>query len=142
MRPLLAPQLPSPHSCDGPGVTAPLRTNIVPLTAVWNPPFPYPPFWERKKHINKKTRKQNFHGIVPGFLGDFCLCVFFSPIRNDPKKTHKQIFGTQPVPGQSREFVYVYVFFLFLTFNKSAILNPCLIESRPTVRKQRFTEPR
>ena len=34
----------------------------------------------------------------------------FSPIRNDPKKTHKQIFGTHPVPGQSREFVYVYVF--------------------------------
>ena len=36
---------------------------------------------------------------------------FFSPIRNDPKKTHKQIFGTHPVPGQSRKFVYVYVFF-------------------------------
>ena len=31
---------------------------------------------ERKKHIKKKTRKQNFHGIVPGFLGEFCLCVF------------------------------------------------------------------
>ena len=40
---------------------------------------------------------------------------FFSPIRNDPKKTHKQIFGTPPVPGQSRKFVYVYVFFLFLS---------------------------
>ena len=39
---------------------------------------------------------------------------FFSPIRNDPKKTHKQIFGTHPVPGQSRKFVYVYVFFLSL----------------------------
>ena len=26
------------HSRDGPGVTAPLQTNIVPLTAVWNPP--------------------------------------------------------------------------------------------------------
>ena len=39
---------------------------------------------------------------------------FFSPIRNDPKKTHKQLFGTHPVPGQSRNFVYVYVFFLFL----------------------------
>ena len=26
------------HSRDGPGVTAPLRTNIVPLTRVWNPP--------------------------------------------------------------------------------------------------------
>ena len=28
------------HSPDGPGVTAPLRTNIIPLTAVWNPPPP------------------------------------------------------------------------------------------------------
>ena len=27
------------------------------------------------------------------------------------KKTHKQNFGTHPVPGQSRKFVYVYVFF-------------------------------
>ena len=26
------------HSRDGPGVTAPLRTNIAPLTGVWNPP--------------------------------------------------------------------------------------------------------
>ena len=26
------------HSPDGPGVPAPLRTNIVPLTGVWNPP--------------------------------------------------------------------------------------------------------
>ena len=25
------------HSRDGPGVTAPLRTNIIPLTGVWNP---------------------------------------------------------------------------------------------------------
>ena len=29
------------HSRDGPGVTAPSRTNIVPLTAVWNPPPSY-----------------------------------------------------------------------------------------------------
>ena len=39
---------------------------------------------------------------------------FLSPIRNDPKKTHKQIFGTHPVWGQSCKFVYVYVFFLSL----------------------------
>ena len=32
------------HSRDGPGVTAPLETNIVPLMAVWNPPpLPLPP---------------------------------------------------------------------------------------------------
>ena len=30
------------------------------------------------------------------------------------KKTHKQNFGTHPVPGQSRKFVYVYVLFLSL----------------------------
>ena len=29
-----------------------------------------------KKHIKIKTRKQNFHGIVPGLWGEFCLCVF------------------------------------------------------------------
>ena len=57
-----------------------------------------------------------FHGSVPGFWGEFCLCVFSSLIRNDPKKkTDKQLFGTHPVPGQSRKFVYVSVFLLFLT---------------------------
>ena len=63
--------------------------------------------WEKKK------RKQYFHGIVPGFGGGFCLCVF--SIRNDPtkKKTHKQLLGTHPVPGQSRKFVYVYMCFFF-----------------------------
>ena len=40
---------------------------------------------------------------------------FFSPIRNDPKKTHKQNVGTHPVPGQSRKFVYVYVYVFFLS---------------------------
>ena len=58
--------------------------------------------WERKKPQKEKTRKQNVHGIVPGFFGGgLCLCVFFSPIRNDPKKTHKQDFGTghPPSPG-------------------------------------------
>ena len=35
------------HSRDGPGVTGPLRTNIVPLTAVWNlPPSVTPPPWK------------------------------------------------------------------------------------------------
>ena len=29
------------HSRDSPGVTAPLPANIVPLTAVWNPPPPF-----------------------------------------------------------------------------------------------------
>ena len=51
-----------------------------------------------------------FTGLSREFWGNF-VYVFFSPIRNDPKKTHKQLVGTHPVPGQSRKFVYVYVFF-------------------------------
>ena len=31
------------HSRGSPGVTAPLRTNTVPLAAVWNPPLPLLP---------------------------------------------------------------------------------------------------
>ena len=38
-----------------------------------------------------------------------CVCVFLRH-KDWPKKTHKH-FGTHPVPGQSRKFVYVYVFF-------------------------------
>ena len=34
-----------------------------------------------------------------------------SPPKEWPGKTHKQNFGTHPVPGQSRKSVYVYVFF-------------------------------
>ena len=46
----------------------------------------FPVNGERKKHIKKKTRKQNIHGIIPGFLGDF-VYVFFLTLRNDPKNT-------------------------------------------------------
>ena len=59
---------------------------------------------ERKKHIKNKTHKQNFPGIVPGFWGNF-VYVFFLPHKEGPEKTHKQIFGTHPVPGQSRKFI-------------------------------------
>ena len=59
---------------------------------------------------SEKKRKQNVRRIVPGFGGGgFCLCVLFSPIRNDPQRTHKQLFDTRPVPGQSPKIVYVYV---------------------------------
>ena len=74
-------------------------------------------YWENTH--KEKTRKQNVHGIVPGFFlgGDF-VYVFLSPIRNKKKThTHKQNFGTHPVPGQSRKFVYVYVFLLSLRIN-------------------------
>ena len=73
-------------------------------------------FWEQKKTHKKKTRKQNFHGILfRDFGGDF-VYVFFLLHKEWPKKTHKQNFGTHPVPGQSRQFVYVYVFFVSLKF--------------------------
>ena len=68
------------------------------------------PILRSEKTHQEKTRKQNVHGIVPAFWGDF-VYVFFSPIRNGPKKTHEQIFATHPVQGQSRTFVYVDVFF-------------------------------
>ena len=55
---------------------------------------------------------------------------FFSPIRNGPKKTHKQNFGTHPVPGQSRKFVYVYVFFLSLKNGRVHLLG---IERLPVI---------
>ena len=31
---------------------------------------------KKKNKWRKKTHKQNIHGIVPGFWGGFCLCVF------------------------------------------------------------------
>ena len=78
----------------------------------------------KEKHIKKKTCKQNFHGIVPGFWGrTLFMCFFFSAIRNDPKRTHKQNFGTHPVPGQSRKFVYVYVSFLSLKWVRPNFLD-------------------
>ena len=43
---------------------------------------------------------------------------FFSPIRNDPRKIHKQNVATRPILGQSRKFVYVYVFFFSLSFSE------------------------
>ena len=65
--------------------------------------------------------------------------MFFSPIRNYPKKkTHKQIFGTHPVPGQSRKFVYVYVFFLSL---KKIILTPPPPQNSPQTPSRPLAHP-
>ena len=71
---------------------------------------PSPKKTHKEKHVNK-----SFTGLSRDFLGGTLFMCFFAPIRNDPKKTHKQNCGTHPVPGQSRKFVYVYVFFLALT---------------------------
>ena len=45
------------HSRDGPGFTAPLRTNIVPLSAVWNPPLPLPPVKKSPKSARRILTK-------------------------------------------------------------------------------------
>ena len=95
---------------------------------------------ERKKHIKKKTRKQNFQGIVPGFWGGISFMCFFSPIRNDPKKTHKQLFGTHPVPGQSRTFVYMFMCFFFPWF--SFINFPILLQDFHTHREDLYSQYR
>ena len=91
------------------------------ITTRFGPPPPAVPkftaaiYMGAKKPIKEKTHKQNFHGIIPGLGGGGqSVYVFFSPIGNDPKKTHKQLFGTHPVPGQSRTFVYFACFFLSL----------------------------
>ena len=92
----------------------------------------------KKTHREKKTRKQNFHGIVLGFWGEFCLCVYsppqgMTPPKKKEKKTHKQLFGTHPVPGQSRKFVYVYVFFLSLIFEPGQLVTPVAGRRDPNV---------
>ena len=77
--------------------------------------------WERKKtHKEKIKHKQPF----PGILGGILFVCFVSPTRNDQKKTPKQIFGTHPVPGQSRKFIYVYVLFLSLILQESRKRGP------------------
>ena len=53
----------------------------------------------RKKHIKKETRKQNFHGMIPGFWGGFLFMCFFSPIPNDPKENKNKFLP----PTQSRD---------------------------------------
>ena len=53
------------HSRDGPGVTAPLRTNIVPLTVVWNPPPPPPPPPPHHPPPLKSPRLSFFSLLIP-----------------------------------------------------------------------------
>ena len=58
--------------------------------------------WGAKKYTKKLTRKQKVHRVVLGYWGEF-VYVLSPPLRNDPKKTHKQMFATRLVPGQSRK---------------------------------------
>ena len=62
----------------------------------------------KKTHKEKRVNKI-FTGLSRDFGGYF-LYVFFSPIGNDPKKTHKQNFGTH----QSRDNpVNLFMFMCF-----------------------------
>ena len=56
------------HSRDSPGVTAPLRTDIVPLRVpgVWNPPLPLPPL---KKSQGTSSLPGPSHGNATTHLG-------------------------------------------------------------------------
>ena len=56
------------HSRDRPGVTAPLQTNIVPLTGMWNPPLPLPPLKKSPGTILPETGRGT--GTVPTGPGD------------------------------------------------------------------------
>ena len=49
------------------------RAHTHALPAPIRTPAPAASSWERNKHIKKETRKQYFHGIVPGFWWDFVL---------------------------------------------------------------------
>ena len=54
---------------------------------------------EQKTHKEKKHVNKTFTGLSRDLGGNF-VCVFFSPIRNDPKKTHKKKILP---PAQSRD---------------------------------------
>ena len=67
------------HLRDGPGVTAPSRTNIVPLTGVWNPPpLPLPPPLKSPRRIQR-----HFTTEYPESQTNTCNVIFgqFAPGR-------------------------------------------------------------
>ena len=69
------------HSRDGPGVTAPSRTNIVPLTGVWNPPLPLPPLKTSPMFFRRLTQNNGDgepeHGLFSA-TNKFVLMCFLS----------------------------------------------------------------
>ena len=66
----------------------------------------------KRKHVKTKTHKhKNFTGLSQDFWGGILFYVFFSPIRNDPKKHINKILP----PTQSRDnpanlFMFMCVF--------------------------------
>ena len=79
--------------------------------------------WERKKYIKKKHVNRMFTGLSRDLGGGGCrfVYVFFSPIRNGPKKHINKFLP----PAQSRDNpsnFCVYVFFLSLKVSNFANL--------------------
>ena len=81
------------HSRDGPGVTAPLRTNIVPLTGVWNPPpLPLPPL--KKSPIKYCSLALfNVHSSTP--------TPVFLTSREEAQTMVREKLGPKPRPPQT-----------------------------------------
>ena len=69
------------------------------FTSLAGTSFPWTLVGSEKKTHKEKTCKQNFHGIIPGFWGEFCLCVLFSPIG----MTRKKHINNFLAPTQSRD---------------------------------------
>ena len=64
------------------------------------------PLWGAKKHIKKKKRKQNVHGIVPGFFwGVDFVYVLFSPPQGMTRK--KELPPTQSRDNPANLFMFV-----------------------------------
>ena len=64
------------HSRDGPGVTAPSRTNIVPLTGVWNPPLSVNPL-KVPENISPERENHPFNGKFT-YFSQICLTRCFA----------------------------------------------------------------
>ena len=73
------------HSRDGPGVTAPSRTNIVPLTGVWNPPpFRYPPL-KSPRQKSKGWRVKVSNSRNSGAFSEQLSELHSQPTRSDSR---------------------------------------------------------
>ena len=102
------------------GVQARYGTELPPFISIVQYVYPGRPVISvpEKKHIKNKTRKQKFHGIVPGFWGGDFVYVFSPPKgMTRRKKTHTHINTfLAPPPPQSRDnpanlFMFMCFFF-------------------------------
>ena len=72
----------------------------------------------KKTHNLRQNKSTKSSRDCPGIWvlggGGFVYVLLSPKRRNDTENAHNQNFATRPDPGQSRKFVYVYVFFLTL----------------------------